>query len=147
MGRIVVGVDGSEEGTAALRWALEEARIRNSPVEVIYAFSGLPDLSEIVVLDDEKDAMIEAEELIRVVVDEAVQGMPGVPVSSRVIGGRPSHVLIESSIGADLLVVGSRGRGGFTELMLGSVSQQCVHHARCPVAVIRRGTRPAAAAS
>jgi nucleotide-binding universal stress UspA family protein len=58
-------------------------------------------------------------------------------VETAVIEGPPAQVLVDMSADADLLVVGSRGRGGFSELLLGSVSQQCVHHARCPVTVVR----------
>jgi nucleotide-binding universal stress UspA family protein len=58
-------------------------------------------------------------------------------VRARVVEGNAAQVLLDASDGADLLVVGSRGHGGFTEALLGSVSQHCVHHARCPVVVIR----------
>jgi nucleotide-binding universal stress UspA family protein len=58
-------------------------------------------------------------------------------VSTRVIEGYPAQVLVDASAGADLLVVGNRGHGGFTDVLLGSVSTFCVHHARCPVTVIR----------
>jgi nucleotide-binding universal stress UspA family protein len=61
----------------------------------------------------------------------------GVPVLARAVEGNAAQVLLDASDGADLLVVGSRGHGGFTEALLGSVSQHCVHHARCPVVVIR----------
>ena len=60
-----------------------------------------------------------------------------VQIETRVIEGRPAATLVEESRGADLLVVGSRGHGGFTELLLGSVSHQCAHHAECPVLIVR----------
>ena len=140
MGRIVVGVDGSPEATAALEWALEEGRLRGSDVDVVCAFSAVPDLSEATLLADEKDAALRAEELVRSVVEPAAQSRPGVRVATRTVEGRPAQVLIEAAAGADLLVVGSRGRGGFAGLLLGSVSQQCVHHAPCPVTVVRSAT-------
>jgi nucleotide-binding universal stress UspA family protein len=66
-----------------------------------------------------------------------VDAMIAVPVRARVVQGDPAQVLLDACDGADLLVVGSRGHAGFTEALLGSVSQHCVHHAHCPVVVIR----------
>jgi len=62
-----------------------------------------------------------------------------VEIERRVVEGRPAAVLVNESQGADLLVVGSRGHGGFAGLLLGSVSQQCAHHAACPVVIVHRG--------
>ena len=61
----------------------------------------------------------------------------GCQIEQRVVQGAPAAVLVEQSRDADLLIVGSRGHGGFTELLLGSVSQQCAHHAECPVVIVR----------
>ena len=71
------------------------------------------------------------------VVDSIVGTDPGVKVERRVLEGGAAGVLVDIAAGADLLVVGSRGRGGFAGLLLGSVAQQCVHHATCPVVVVR----------
>jgi nucleotide-binding universal stress UspA family protein len=78
-----------------------------------------------------------AEQVLREAVERARSDHPAVKVETAVVEGRPARVLVEMSADADLLVVGSRGLGGFSELLLGSVSQQCVHHAHCPVTVVR----------
>jgi nucleotide-binding universal stress UspA family protein len=69
---------------------------------------------------------------------ESIPDTDTVEVERRVVEGRPAAVLVDESQGADLLVVGSRGHGGFTGLLLGSVSQQCAHHAACPVVIVHR---------
>ena len=71
---------------------------------------------------------------------EQIATAPGVPVTTRAVQGRPARTLLDAAAGADLLVVGARGRGGFTGLRLGSVSQQCLHHAPCPVVVVTTPT-------
>ena len=78
-----------------------------------------------------------AEQMLREAVERVRSDHPAVNVETAVIEGPAAQVLVDMSAEADLLVVGSRGRGGFSELLLGSVSQQCVHHARCPVTVVR----------
>jgi nucleotide-binding universal stress UspA family protein len=134
--RIVVGVDGSKESVAALRWAVEEARLREATLEAVTAWSlprpvyiGAPEM----VLPDElaSDLEREAKDSQRWAMAEVVpEG--GVPVDSRVVEGHAAAVLLQASEGADMLVVGSRGLGGFRELLLGSVSHQCAQHATCP---------------
>jgi len=135
MERIVVGVDGSEGSKAALEWAIDEARRRQAVVEAVnawhqpfvtgYAYLGEIDLGEFVT---------EAEEVL----DKAIAAVDttGVTVEHKVVAGGASQVLVEEAKGASMVVVGSRGRGGFTGLMLGSVSQQTAHHAPCPVVII-----------
>jgi nucleotide-binding universal stress UspA family protein len=78
-----------------------------------------------------------AEQMLRETVERVRRDHPAVNVETAAIEGPPAQVLVDMSAEADLLVVGSRGRGDFSELLLGSVSQQCVHHARCPVTVVR----------
>ena len=136
MSRITVGVDGSPEARAALQFALEEGRLRGADVEVILAHSPLPYLAGDVVLRHEAATEIQAEELLRNEVEPAASAYPEVTVSTRAILGAAAETLIAAAKGADLLVVGSRGRGGFSGLLLGSVSQQCVHHGPCPVVVV-----------
>ncbi|HVW34181.1 MAG TPA: universal stress protein [Acidimicrobiia bacterium] len=139
MGRIVVGVDASPEAEAALRWAVEEARLRHAIVEVVHAwlFPGVGEVPgrsiSIAVSDVEHDA---TQQLDRIV-DAVVGADPEVKVERRVIEGSAAPVLVDAAAGADLLVIGSRGHGGFVGLLLGSVAQQCVHHAPCPVVVVR----------
>ena len=136
MSRITVGVDGSPEARAALLYALEEARLRGADVEVVLAYSPLPYLAGDVTLRHAGNSELEAEELIRKEVEPIAAAFPDVTVTTQAILGAAAETLIEKAKGADLLVVGSRGRGGFSGLLLGSVSQQCVHHAPCPVVVV-----------
>ncbi len=143
MATIVVGVDGSQNSYAALQWAIEEAKLRAESVEAVAAWTPptmmfpMPDAAAPMWVDDEvidatKKMLDEAVERARAEGDAA-----GVAVSARVVRGTPGQVLLDLSKGADLLVVGARGHGGFAELLLGSVSSQCVHHAACPVVVVR----------
>jgi nucleotide-binding universal stress UspA family protein len=131
---IVVGVDGSAQGAKALDWAVEQARATGGTLELLIAWAwpvmyGLP----IVVngTDPESDA--------RVIVEKAVAGLdlPAERVRTSVVAGAAPPILVDRSGVADLLVVGSRGHGGFADLLLGSVSTYCVHHAKCPVVVVR----------
>jgi nucleotide-binding universal stress UspA family protein len=136
--RIVVGVDGSDCSVAALSFAVEEARLRGASVQAIYAFPcptafGVAAPQEYF---DDLDGQAKA------VLDQAIaRAVPASasppPILRTVVPGAPGEALIGTSEGATLLVVGSRGRGGFRELLLGSVSSQCVHHAHCPVTVVR----------
>jgi nucleotide-binding universal stress UspA family protein len=137
MNRIVVGVDGSDQAIAALEWALDEGQLRGAEVEVIHAaYLFFPDLSETAVITEEPNMVLRAEELLRKTVEPALATRPGVQVTTRAVQGPPARTLLDAAAGADLLVVGSRGRGGFAGLLLGSVSQQVVHHAPCPVVVV-----------
>jgi nucleotide-binding universal stress UspA family protein len=145
---IVVGVDGSEESRAALRWALEEARLRHTHVRAVHAWElplslipPQPYLGEPVVTEplvDVDEFRKRAEQLLDHVVHHVAGDTGDVHVEQDVRDGHPSDVLVKASENADLLVVGSRGRGGFAGLLLGSVSQACAHHASCPVVIIRR---------
>ena len=136
MERIVVGVDGSEVGRGALRWAVDEARRRNATVEVVYAWhqpfvTGYASMGEMDLGPFEE----EARRLLDAAVDSVdVSGVPA--VERKLVTGGAAGVLVEEAKGAAMLVVGSRGRGGFTGLTLGSVSQQAAHHAPCPVVII-----------
>lgn len=137
-GRIVVGVDGSERADAALNWAVAEARLRDCSLEVVHAWN-VPHVGEAPgfrVLDLFAEAEDAAGELLDRVVERATSHDPGVDVARRTAQGSPGKVLIDAAKGADLLVVASRGRGGFAGLLLGSVSLVCLHHAPCPVVVI-----------
>ena len=137
MQRIVVGVDGSDTARSALRWALDEARVRQAEVDVVHAwhvpYTGAYPYTTAVL--DPHEYQIEERKLLDEVVDGA--DVTGVPSVERILApGQAAHMLVAAAKGADLLVVGSRGRGGFSGLLLGSVSQQVVHHAPCPVVVI-----------
>jgi nucleotide-binding universal stress UspA family protein len=142
-GRIVVGVDDSEGATAALTWALEDARRRDAAVEVVHAWT-FPNLDLVdyggtrVPMIAPEDIQKAAESWTRAMVDRAVDPGEGVPLTTTVRRGHPAHVLLDAAQGADLLVVGSRGHGGFAAMLLGSVSSHIVHHATCPVVVVPR---------
>ena len=143
MAVIVVGVDHSEGAKAALRFALEEAKLRQATLRVVHAwqygyigatgFEGAyPALG-----GDIKELRDGAQTTLEETLRESIPETDTVEIERRVVEGRPAAVLVDESRGADLLVVGSRGHGGFTGLLLGSVSQQCAHHAACPVVIVR----------
>ncbi len=129
--RIVVGVDGSPDSLNALRWALDLAEERKADVTVVQAWHPSA-VHTIAHAAADKD---DSERVLNEIVEAHTRG--GLKVTPVHVEGSAAAVLIDTSKGADLLVVGSRGRGGFTSLLLGSVSSQCVHHAPCPVLVVR----------
>jgi len=137
---IVVGVDGSPGARAALGWAADEARARGWPLHVLFAWNGIgvrvakeSGWVKAVTEDLERDA---AEELVHSEVTAVLGAEPDVEVVERPMPGEAAEVLIEASRDADLLVVGSRGEGGFAGLRLGSVSQKCTMHSHCAVVVV-----------
>ncbi|MGI5238966.1 universal stress protein [Dactylosporangium sp. CA-139066] len=139
-GRVIVGIDGSHDARSALRFAFEQASYRGCAVTAVHAYQWPPTTGPGEMLPLVYDpAQLRDEE--RLAVAESMSGWgeqyPDVDVRQTVVRGRPAAVLTELSAGAELLVVGSRGRGGFTGLLLGSVSQAAVHHAACPVVVAR----------
>jgi nucleotide-binding universal stress UspA family protein len=141
--KLLVGVDGSPHSRRALRWAVEEARLRDAalevahgyvPPETLYAPYSHVEWQE-VRRRLEKDARADAEQLVDDLIRD--EGSPDVVIHPIVQATRqPARMLVALARDADLLVVGSRGRGGFSGLLLGSVSHQCVHHASCPVVVV-----------
>jgi nucleotide-binding universal stress UspA family protein len=137
--RIVVGIDGSESSRQALRWAIDEGRHHGSSVDAVHAWHDVSVDGETpysVALLHRQIYSDAADALSGDVVDAADASELTEPIRRTVVQDAPAHALLEAAKGADLVVVGSRGRGGFTGLLLGSVSQQVVHHARCPVVVI-----------
>jgi nucleotide-binding universal stress UspA family protein len=136
-GRIVVGVDGSSHSEEALRWALGQARLTGQPVEAVTSWRipavGVDGAAALLVLDWEGDAVSTLRDTVAKVVDPADADR----VSQRTVMGHPAKVLLEAAADASLLVIGSRGRGGFTGMLLGSVSQNVVARAACPVVVVR----------
>lgn len=140
MARIVVGVDGSEGSAEALRWAVDEAKLRSATLEVVMTWQ-YPALygaaSYGVMLPPEDDFAGAAHATVKQLLADAGVDQDELDVIETVEAGPPAPVLIEASKGADLLVVGSRGRGAFAGMLLGSVSQHCVSHAECPVVVVR----------
>jgi nucleotide-binding universal stress UspA family protein len=137
---IVVGVDGSPGSRTALKWAAAEAADHGADLIVINVWehtllppAGSVSVSEHYVPDPSQRT---ADDLLQVIKEELGEEPP-VVVQPRVKQGRPAKVLIEESEGADLLVVGNRGHGGFKGLVLGSVSQHVAAYAQCPVTVAR----------
>jgi Universal stress protein UspA and related nucleotide-binding proteins len=137
MERIIVGVDGSDSSRQALQWAVREARIREAELEVVmawrppfvsgYPYAGIPfDPSEF-----ERGARRSLDELVDAM---DVTGIP--KVERKLTLGDAAVTLLDAAKDADLLVVGSRGRGGFTGLLLGSVSHHLAHHSPCPLVVV-----------
>lgn len=136
-GRIVVGVDGSPSSVAALRWAIRQAALTGATVDAVTAWR-LPSAYGLApVADSGMDFEADARKILADALNEAAEAGQEVTVRRSVAQGHPADVLVQAARGADLLVVGSRGHGGFTAALLGSVSHYCVHHAPCPVLVIR----------
>jgi nucleotide-binding universal stress UspA family protein len=138
--RIVVGVDGSESARRAVRWAAREARDRRARLELVSAWH-LPSYGESLAAvmsaeDLMKELIRDAEDLLGEARDAARVEAPDVPIETHAIEGQPATVLMEAAEGASLLVLGSRGLGGFRGLLLGSVSTECAHRARCPVVIV-----------
>lgn len=133
--RIVVGVDGSDNARSALQWAINEARLRNASVLAVHAWSypfavGVgANASELLMRGAESEA--------QAVLDQVLKDLPNDVVVEPVLAmGLAAESLLDMAKDADLLVLGSRGRGGFAGLLLGSVSQQCAQHSPCPVVIV-----------
>jgi nucleotide-binding universal stress UspA family protein len=157
MSSIIVGVDGSAPSTAALAWAVNEARDHGAELTVVHVYRApevgadpqlasthFPDHVSVEQAADgaegrreayEEEAHRRAEGVVNAALREV--DTDGARIKTVVLSGRPAAQLVEISRDADLLVVGSRGRGGFGSLRLGSVSEQCARHASCPVVVVR----------
>jgi nucleotide-binding universal stress UspA family protein len=137
---IIVGIDGSVHSKNALDWAMKEAAIRHAPLTVISVHPVIAGFSGRPVAYPTDDALADqARETALEEVDKTLAqlGVPGPEtVTVQGVSGFPAEVLITAGRDADMLVVGSRGSGGFSRLLLGSVSSQVTHHAHCPVVVI-----------
>lgn len=142
MNAIVVGIDESAGSQRALEWALGEAKVRQLPVRLVHVSPPPQAYYPYSMIDAEglgeasKRAEKAGSEMLESTLAKAGGEPAGVKVELRARLGAPPHALIEEAQDATMLVVGSRGRGGFSGLLLGSVSQQVVHHAPCPVVVI-----------
>ena len=139
-GRIVVGVDGSAISAAAIRFAFQQAARCHIGITAVHAATPSrqhPSLRVPADIVDQIDRQLfaEAMESKRVV-------FPAIDVRTNLVHGHPAQALIDSSAGAELVVVGSHGRGGFAGMLLGSVSQAVLQHAACPVAVVRPHRTP-----
>lgn len=142
MRNIVVGIDGSDASKIVLRWAIDEAALRGDTVTAIHAYlpfdatwAALPEVALAAIPPEAFEH--DAQERATAILDEILAGIDtDVTVTSKAVAGRPADVLIEAARDADLLVVGSRGHGGFRGLLLGSVSHQVVTHAVVPTVVV-----------
>ncbi len=158
MGHVVVGVDGSPPAQAALAWAADHAHHRGLDLHVLTVYRASDDPNPHRVADGEtgashlqdqarlaadwrvehdRYARTEAEQRASAMVDALDGPLPDTVLTRTATGRRPSEALLEAARDADLLVVGSRGRGGFAGLVLGSVTQQLSHHAPCPLVIVR----------
>jgi nucleotide-binding universal stress UspA family protein len=132
---IVVGIDGSEASKDALRWAARQAEMTGADLQAIIAWH-LPNTYGSMLpegIDFEVDARKSLEDAVR----EVLGSSPSIKVSIVVAEGSAAGAIIEASAHADLVVVGSRGHGAFSGMLLGSVSEHVVSHAACPVVVVR----------
>jgi nucleotide-binding universal stress UspA family protein len=138
---MVVGIDGSHNSSHALEWAMSEAALRNADLTVITVnpvpasyWSGQP-----IELGGDSERVEEIRKSAQEAVDKAAAALGDKQpksVTVAAISGFPAKTLIDTSEGADLMVVGSRGGGGFGSLFMGSISSQVVHHSKCPVVVV-----------
>jgi nucleotide-binding universal stress UspA family protein len=152
--RVVVGIDGSEGSRAALRFAREEAGLRGASLHAVHAWR----VPLVLALPTPRAAGFAAPDVVdpaklahelaaagRRLLDEMLAAElgvgPALEIRRDVVEAGPVEALLAAGEGAELLVVGSRGRGGFAGLLLGSVGQQCAQHARCPVAIVPRSYR------
>jgi nucleotide-binding universal stress UspA family protein len=140
MSRIIVGVDGSPASVEAVKWAIGEATRRDATVTALHAWhdvytAGAPYTVAVTPTDYAKAGGRVLDRAIAEAGPEPVD----VEIRRVVVREGPAIALLDAATPDDIIVVGSRGRGGFAGLLLGSVSQQVVHHARCPVVVIPAG--------
>ncbi|MFD1930273.1 MULTISPECIES: universal stress protein [Nonomuraea] len=137
---IIAGVDGSAPSLQAVRWAAEEAVIRGAPLRLVHATSRWT--YDVPLIPQPPSWTVDAEaavgEMLRQAAQEARAGRPKLEVTTEILDGGAQDALVAAAEGAELIVVGSRGRGGFAELLLGSVSRHVAARSPCPVAVIRR---------
>jgi nucleotide-binding universal stress UspA family protein len=145
MDRIVVGIDGSAESHEALEYAVRQAKLQGSSLRAVTAWHvpatayGGPGFAPLV---DVRSAFEEdAEAILDKALDALGESATGVEIERVVREGRAASVLVDEAATADLLVVGSRGRGGISGLLLGSVSHECALRAPCPIVIVRRRDR------
>lgn len=141
MKTIVVGVDGSEHADKALDFAAEEAALRGARLLIVAAWQMPHVMDAVAVLAAEwvEGLRREAEALVGEAVERVMQSWRLECCEGRAVEGHPVRVILEQAKAADMIVLGTRGRGGFAGLLLGSVTAQVIHHARCPVVVVRSG--------
>jgi nucleotide-binding universal stress UspA family protein len=130
-------VDGSDGSKHALRWAARQAGLTGAALEVITAWDYPATLGWAPIPPQDYDLPGYAQKSLAAVIDEVFGSEAPVSLRTRVVQGHAAQILVEASAGAELLVVGNRGYGGFADALLGSVSTYCVHHAHGPITVVR----------
>jgi nucleotide-binding universal stress UspA family protein len=135
-GVIVVGVDGSEESREALRWAARQAKLSGASLDVVAAWAFPETWGWSIAALNDLDPEADTRRMLEATVKEVLGSDDGAHLIA--VEGRPAPVLLQAAEDAELLVVGSRGRGAFAGMVLGSVSEHCLHHASCPVVVVHR---------
>ena len=140
MGKIVVGIDGSEGATDALKWAANEAKLRGSSLQIVYSWQyPLYVTSEPIYMPPpDKELIVHgATDTAQKMATAAGLDAMGISYTIETPQGRPGPEMVRLAADAELMVVGSRGAGSVRELLLGSVSNYCAHHSPCPVVLIR----------
>ncbi|MCU1396431.1 MAG: universal stress protein [Ilumatobacteraceae bacterium] len=140
MGKIVVGVDSTKPSEAALAWAVAEAKLRQSTLDIVvtWDYPVMATTEPLMVPQPDRDTLVHSAEvtaehmLANAKLDEA-----GIAYTIHTPEGRPGEELVALASDADLLVVGTHGNGAFKELIMGSVSSYCAHHSTCPVVLVR----------
>jgi len=135
--RIVVGVDGSEASRDALQWAARQAELVHGKLDVVMTWELPTSYGWATPYPEGFNPEADTQRLLEDMVAALLADHPGVVAQTQVIEGHPAPVLIHAAEGAQLLVVGSRGHGAFTGMLLGSVSEHCVSNSPCPVVVVR----------
>jgi nucleotide-binding universal stress UspA family protein len=137
--RIIVGVDGSEPSKSALRWAARVAAVTGAGIDAVIAWQPAPNYGW-AITDANWRPDEDAEKVVTAAADEVFDAQRPLDLRLLVCRGNPAKVLLDASDGAEMLIVGSRGHGGFVGLLLGSVSANCAEHAHCPVLVVHDDT-------
>lgn len=135
-GKIVVGVDGSEPSKAALRWALRQAELTGGWVSAVISWDA-PPIYGWEAAPSREDLNSDSAHILGEVIAEVTSGHSDISIEREIVNGHPAKALLSSAEGAEGLVLGNRGRGGFTKALLGSVTAYVTHHATCPITVIR----------
>jgi nucleotide-binding universal stress UspA family protein len=140
MSGIIVGVDGSGHSQRALEWAMKEAAIRHTSLTVLTVHEAIRGYSTSVdVWPDDPARTEEAQKAAQAEADQVLAGLDGPHPESvmvKAVHGHPVEELVNAGKGADMIVLGSRGAGGFSRLLMGSTAGQVVQHADCPVLIV-----------
>jgi nucleotide-binding universal stress UspA family protein len=140
MSGIVVGVDGSGHSQRALEWAMKEAALRHAPLTVLTVHEAIRGVyGHMTTYPDDPDRTEQTRAAVQSETDKVLAGMDGPrpePVTVKAVHGFPAEELINAGKDADILVLGSRGAGGFSRLMMGSVAEQVARHTHCPILIV-----------